>query len=242
MAYRRQRSWLSGNACGNRPGASVWACPGFPRRERTLPGPVSAFLDVAAGVGSIVSYIVLPRERAVLSFAAVTVLSVVALAMAPGWRYVGWMLAAVLAAGGGALWLGAPEERPEPGSVVITQPAAGEPVPPCSRVEVHVRGDAPPDGWAWAVAQRDDQDQRYYFEPLRQVGETWTADISIFTTDLHLWVVAADGAQLRYLSTTTDELAATWWSSPDWPPESVLLYDQPNPPLGEPPDEGPEEA
>jgi hypothetical protein len=55
-------------------------------------------------------------------------------------------------------------------------------VPYCSRLDVQVIGEQPPAGWYYAVAQSDEDDDRYYFEPLRRQGQAWTAEISIFTT------------------------------------------------------------
>jgi hypothetical protein len=212
--------------------------------KRELPPLAALIVDLLALAVGIGGFLTLPeRLKIPVLLLLAALLAGTAVWMKGRWRYAtGALLALALIVGAGAAWLGLLDDRPHHGDATIVRPAVGEEVPPCSRVEVQVRGNQPPDGWAYAVAQRDDQDARYYFEPLRAVGSTWVTEISTFTTPLHLWVIAIDANLARYLATTTDEKSATWWSTPDWPPDSVQVHDQPNPLAGEPSTECPEEA
>jgi hypothetical protein len=208
-----------------------------------LPSSAAVVIQALGLGGAVASILALPDGMVAPALLGLVGLLALATAwMSPPWRIAtATVLAISLMTCAVLVWIGAFDDEPEAGDVTIVRPAAGEAVPPCARVDVQVLGEHPPEGWSYAVAQRDDQDDRYYFEPLRLEGQIWTAEISTFTSPLHLWVVAIDEGWREYLATTTDEPRATYWSSEDWPPGSVTIYDAPAPIAGSPPTECPAE-
>jgi hypothetical protein len=211
-------------------------------RENRLPASAALIGDALTAFGAAAVLLLAPDDAKVPLLLVLGAALVAFTAwMSPAWRYTTTGVAALTVAVAATLvYIGVlEEERPQPDVGKIVAPAE---IPPCSRVGVRVIGEPPPNGWAYAVAQRDGGDDRYYFEPLRLEGQEWVTTISTFRTPMHLWLVAIEDNWLSYLQTTTDDPddpSATYWSSPDhvWPPpEAVLVHDAQLPMVGEHPD------